>query len=62
MNTYRIHTIGQNGYLASIEVAECPNDEEVVLKALGEANGSVIEIWDHKRFVARLPGTAPKEK
>jgi hypothetical protein len=62
MNTYRIHTIGPNSYLASIEVAECANDEEVVQKALGEANGSVIEIWDHKRFVARLPGMASKEK
>jgi hypothetical protein len=60
MNTYRIHTIGQNGYLARAEVAECASDEEVVQKALGEANGSVIEIWDHKRFVARLPSSSAK--
>ena len=62
MNTYSIHTIGPDGYIASIEVAECADDKEVVLKALGEANGRVIEIWDYKRFVARLPGNAPKEK
>jgi|HubBroStandDraft_5_1064220.scaffolds.fasta_scaffold232430_2 hypothetical protein len=62
MNTYRINTIGPNGYLARSEVAECANDEAVVQKALGEANGSVIEIWDHKRFVARLPGATLEEK
>ena len=62
MNTYRIHTIGPDGAIASVEVAECADDKEVVLKALGEASGRVIEIWDYKRFVAQIPGNAPKEQ
>jgi hypothetical protein len=55
MNTYRINTIGPNGYLARSEVAECANDEAVVQKALGEANGSVIEIWDHNALSRGFP-------
>ena len=59
MVMYRIYTIGPDGRFASIEVAECADDKEVVEKALPQANGFGIEIWDHKRFVVRLPGNAP---
>jgi hypothetical protein len=62
MITYRIYTIGPDGRFANIEVAECADDKEVVEKALAQANGRAIEIWDHKRFVARLPGDAAKGK
>jgi hypothetical protein len=60
MITYRIYTIGPDGRFANIEVAECADDKKVVERALAQANGRAIEIWDHKRFVARLPSYAPK--
>ena len=56
MITYRIYTIGPDGHFANIEVAECADDKEVVEKAIAQANRCAIEIWDHKRFVVRLPG------
>jgi hypothetical protein len=62
MITYRIYTIGADGRFSSIDVAECADDKEVVEKALAQTNGRAIEIWDHKRFVVRLPGNAPKGK
>jgi hypothetical protein len=62
MITYRIYTIGPDGHFLRIEVAEFADDKEVVEKALAEANGHDIEIWDQKRFVVRLPGDAPKAK
>jgi hypothetical protein len=63
MVTYRIYTIAPNGHFSGPpEVAECADDKEVVQKALAQANGLAIEIWDHKRFVTRLPGSAAKMK
>ena len=62
MITYRIYTIGSDGHFANIEVAECVDDKDVVEKALAQANGRALEIWDHKRFVVRLPGDPPKGK
>ena len=62
MITYRIYTIGQDGHFANIEIAECADDKEVVEKALAQANGCAIEIWDHKRFVVQLPGDVPQGK
>ena len=62
MITYRIYTIGPDGRFANIEVAACADDKEVVEKALALANGRAIEIWDHKRFVVRLPGDAAVRK
>jgi hypothetical protein len=58
---YRIYTIGRDGHFASIEVAECAGDKEVIEKALPQANGFAIEIWDHKRFVMRLPSRSQSE-
>jgi hypothetical protein len=55
--SYRIHTIGHDGYLfGTPKVAECADDKEAVEKATQLAAGLDVEIWDHKRFVARLPG------
>ena len=56
--TYRINTIGHDGYLfGTPKVAECADDKEAVEKAIQLANDRDVEIWDHKRFVARLPGS-----
>ena len=60
MITYRIYTIGLDGHLANIEVAECADDTEVVGKALAQTNEGAVEIWDYKRFVVRLPSDALK--
>lgn len=37
------------------EAMECADDKEVAEKAMRAADGLDVEIWDHKRFVARLP-------
>jgi hypothetical protein len=56
--SYRIHVIGRTGhFLGGPEVVECADDKEVVEKAAQLANGLTVEIWDHRRFVARLPGS-----
>ena len=60
MITYRIYTIGLDGHFANIEVAECADDNEVVGRALAQTYAGAVEIWDYKRFVARLPSDAPK--
>jgi len=58
MPTYRICTLGgdSNNY-SNIEIAECTGDKEAVVRAIqAAASGFDVEIWDYKRFVARLPG------
>jgi hypothetical protein len=58
MPTYRICTLGgdSNNY-SNIEIAECTGDKEAVVRAIQAAtSGFDEEIWDYKRFVARLPG------
>ena len=39
--------------LRAPEVVECANDKEAVEKAAQLAAGFDVEIWDHKRFVAK---------
>jgi hypothetical protein len=57
MPTYRFYTSGPDGYLFGIpKVAECVDDKEAVEKAIQLASDRDVEIWDHKRLVARLPG------
>jgi hypothetical protein len=41
-------------------IVECVDDKEAVDKAMHLANGRDLEIWDHKRMVARLPSSPPK--
>jgi hypothetical protein len=58
MPTYRICTLGSDGNnFSNIEMAECTDDKEAVVRAIhAAATGPDVEIWDYKRFVARLPG------
>jgi hypothetical protein len=59
--SYRIYTIGCDGYLfGTPKVAECADDKDAVEKATQLAGGLEVEIWDHNRFVARLPGSPLK--
>jgi len=58
--TYRIHVVGRDGHPLRTEVVECADDKEALDKAIQIANGHDVEIWDHKRFVARIPGNLPK--
>jgi hypothetical protein len=46
MTTYRINTIDRDGRFSGTKAVECVDDEEL--------------IWEHKRFVARLPGVPLK--
>ena len=41
-------------------IVECVDDNEAVDKAMQLANGLDLEIWDHKRRVARIPSSPPK--
>ena len=60
--TYRIYTIGRDGLFKNIEVVECADDREAVDRAIRAADGFDVEIWDYKRFVARLPGIPKKDQ
>ena len=52
--TYCIYTIGRGGhFLGAAEVVECADDKEAIDKAT-QPDGLDVEIWDHKRFVARV--------
>ena len=56
--SYRIYVIGRGGdFLGAPEVVECSDDKQAVEKAAQLAAGLDVEIWDDKRFVARLPGS-----
>jgi hypothetical protein len=57
--SYRIYVLDQGGhhFLRAPEVVECADDREAVEKTAQLAAGFDVEIWDYKRFVARLPGS-----
>ena len=55
MLTYRINVVRLDGRLFRCKEVECADDEEAVVKAMQAAAGHAVEIWDHKRFVARAP-------
>jgi hypothetical protein len=56
--SYRVYIIGRGGHLlGEPDVVECANDKEAVEKAVQLSAGLDVEIWDYKRFVARLPGS-----
>ena len=42
------------------EVVVCGDDKEAVEKAMQLTSGFDVEIWDHKRLVAPLPGIPPR--
>ena len=54
MPTYQINIIRLDGRLFRARDIEYADDEEAVVKSTQAAD---VEIWDHKRFVARLPGS-----
>jgi hypothetical protein len=61
MPTYRIFTVGRDQHFSGMpEIVECVDDNEAVDKAMQLANGLDLEIWDHKRRVARIPSSPPK--
>jgi hypothetical protein len=59
MTTYRINTIDRDGRFSGTKAVECVDDEEAVAKGQA-ADGDDVLIWEHKRFVARLPGVPLK--
>ena len=56
MVRYRIYTVGHDGHFtgppAEVEAAD---DREILVAAEKQSKGFAVEIWDHKRFVARIP-------
>jgi hypothetical protein len=58
MPKYRIFTVGRDAHFSGVpQTVECADDKEAVEKAMQLANGLDLEIWDHERMVARLPGS-----
>ena len=57
MPAYRITVVRLDGRLFRARDIEYADDEEAVVKSTQAADGHAVEIWDHKRFVARLPGS-----
>jgi len=58
---YIIYPVGRDQHFSGMPViVECVDDKEAVDKAMHLANGRDLEIWDHKRMVARLPSSPPK--
>jgi len=61
MPTYRIFTVEHDQHYSGMpKIVECVDDNEAVDQAMQLANGLDLEIWDHKRIVARLPSSPPK--
>ena len=56
MIRYRVFTVSHDGHFAgpAIEV-EGGNDRDILAYAEKLTNAFGLEIWDHKRFVARIP-------
>ena len=60
LTSYRIWT--RNGRFSTSTIVECVDDGEAVDKAtMQAADGFDVEIWDDKRFVARLIGSQRNE-
>jgi len=61
MPAYRVYTIRDDGNFSNAsEFIECADDKEAIEKAMQTMNGYALEIWDHGRLIARLPGRPPK--
>jgi hypothetical protein len=58
---YRTYAVGNDGHFQGPpEEVQCSVDQAVIATARQMQNGLDPEIWDHKRFVIRLTGKAPK--
>jgi hypothetical protein len=55
MPAYRIYTIGRFGHFSSAEDIECADDQEAIQKAQQAVNVCDVELWEQRRFIARLP-------
>lgn len=61
MSTYRIFTIGEDQHFTGMPVlVDCADDNAAVDKAMQLVDGHDLEVWDHKRMIARLPRSPPK--
>jgi hypothetical protein len=61
---YRVYKLGTDGHISEPpEVLECADDDTAVAQAKQLLNGSVIEVWNEARVVARLdpPGSAGRK-
>ena len=56
MAPYYIYTIGDDGNFTKTEIVECADDDEAVQKAKLAVNDLALEVWEHTRFVAFVPG------
>ena len=55
MPEYRIYTIGRYGHFSSAEDIECADDQEAIQKAQQAVSACDVELWERRRFIARLP-------
>jgi hypothetical protein len=53
---YRVYPVGESGhYIGRLEI-DCPDDETALGRAKEIADGHAVELWEGKRFIARLDG------
>jgi hypothetical protein len=55
MPHYRIYYLGARGHFASAENVECADDQGAIEKARQAATSQSVELWEHDRFIVRLP-------
>ncbi len=52
--TYRAYVIGSDNHIRAAKEIEAENDEAAVDAVRPLVDGHAVEIWERKRFVARL--------
>ena len=62
MPAYRIYTIGRYGHSSSAEDIECADDQEAIQKAQQAVSVCDVELWERRRFIARLPSKPTRRR
>ena len=60
MIDYRLYSLDGNGKIQSAQWLSAADDDDVLAKAEALGLRGVTEIWDHQRFVAKLPKAPAK--
>src|SRR4051812_37259880 len=58
MQRYRAYTVLEDCLFICFRAFICSNDEDAIVWAKHQLDGSPIELWDEGRFVARLETTS----
>jgi hypothetical protein len=56
---FRVYTVGADGHYTGRTDFESSSDETALKHAKQLANGRAVELWEGRRFIARLDGKPP---